>query len=174
MNFTRENARDSLSLPEKRPAAVFGGQLIGAYSAAFPSVSAETVIGAAGLPFPAPICTAILNTPETAQYLDGFAGHDVLFVFGDTIRQYTTDGEVAIPEDIASSLQNIFDFVCRSAGTLDEAGEHVIDLKAGKIGTHFDVNLLIGNRIGFPSPLLTTPKGVLDSLGLGSSRGTAP
>lgn len=173
MNFTRENAREALFLPEKRLVSVFGDKLTGAYSASFPTVSCGYVIGAAGLPYPAPICGVILNTPETARYLTAFAGKDVLFTFDGAIRQYTADGEINIPEQIVCVLQEIFNFVCKSAGTLSETGEHILDLKAGKIGTHFDANLLIGNRIGFPSPLLTTPKGAIDSLGHGSFRGTA-
>lgn len=56
-----------------------------------------------------------------------------------------------------------------SAGVLADNGDYIINLKADKIGTHFDANLLIGNRIGFKSPLLTTPKGAVDSLGRGCS-----
>ena len=173
MNFVRENARQALGKAEKKLAEVFGGLLTGAYSAAFASVNEKTVVGAAGLPFTAPIHVAILNTPETACYLEQFGETSHLFVYGDGVRHYTENGEVAVPGDIAKVLAGIYTSVCESAGVLADNGDHIINLKADKIGTHFDANLLIGNRIGFTSPLLTTPKGAIDSLGRGSFRGTA-
>ena len=173
MNFTRENARNALGAAEKKLVSVFGNKITGAYSAAFSSVAEDTVVGAAGLPFYAPIVVAMMNTADVACYLEDFSDKNSLFTFGETIRHETEDGEVTIPNVVYASLCAIYDEVCAGAGKLDENGDHIIDLKAGKIGTHFDVNLLIGNRIGFPSPLLTTPKGALDSLGRGSFRGTA-
>ena len=173
MNFTRENARNALGAAEKKLVSVFGGKLTGAYAAAFASVSEDTVVGAAGLPFYAPVVTAMMNTADVACYLDEYADKNNLFTFGEKITHETEDGEVAIPANIENTLSTIYKEVCGGAGMLAENGDHIIDLKSGKIGTHFDVNLLIGNRIGFPSPLLTTPKGALDSLGRGSFRGTA-
>ena len=173
MNFTRETARQALGKAEKKLAEVFGELLTGSYSAAFASVSEKTVIGAAGLPFAAPIHVAILNTPETACYLEQFGETSHLFVYGEGVRHYTESGEVEIPTEIAAMLEEIYTKVCESAGVLADNGDHIINLKADKIGTHFDANLLIGNRIGFKSPLLTTPKGAVDSLGRGSFRGTA-
>ncbi len=173
MNFRRENARQALGKAEKKLAQVFGELLTGAYSAAFTSVSESTVVGAAGLPFAAPVHVAILNTPETACYLAGFGETSHLFVFGENIRHYTEKGEIVVPKEIESVLADVYVRVCGSAGILNANGDHIIDLKADKIGTHFDANLLIGNRIGFKAPLLTTPKGAIDSLGRGSFRGTA-
>ena len=173
MNFTRENARNALGAAEKKLVSVFGDKIKGAYAASFTSVAEDTVVGAAGLPFYAPVVVSMMNTADVACYLDEYADKNNLFTFGETITHETEDGEVAIPEHIENALQAIYTEVCKGAGVLAENGDHIIDLKAGKIGTHFDVNLLIGNRIGFPSPLLTTPKGALDSLGRGSFRGTA-
>lgn len=173
MNFTRENARNALGAAEKKLVSVFGDKVKGAYAASFASVSEDTVVGAAGLPFYAPVVVSMMNTADVACYLDEYADKNSLFTFGETVTHETEDGMIEIPETIAASLKAIYKEVCEGAGTLAENGDHIIDLKAGKIGTHFDVNLLIGNRIGFPSPLLTTPKGALDSLGRGSFRGTA-
>ena len=173
MNFTRENARNALGAAEKKLVSVFGDKIKGAYAASFASVSEDTVVGAAGLPFYAPVVVSMMNTADVACYLDEYADKNSLFTFGETVTHETEDGMIEIPETIAASLKAIYKEVCEGAGTLAENGDHIIDLKAGKIGTHFDVNLLIGNRIGFPSPLLTTPKGALDSLGRGSFRGTA-
>ena len=173
MNFTRENARNVLGAAEKKLVSVFGDKVTGAYAAAFQSVDQKTVVGACNLPYYAPIVVAMMNTADVACYLEDFADKSSLFIFGDTIRHVTDDGEVQIPADICASLSAIYTEVIGGAGSLAENGDHIIDLNSGKIGTHFDVNLLIGNRIGFPSPLLTTPKGALDSLGRGSFRSTA-
>ena len=173
MIFTRENARNVLGAAEKHLISVFGDKVTGEYAASFTSVSGKTVVGACNLPYYAPIVVAMMNTAEVACYLENFEDKNSLFTFGETIRHETEDGEVQIPENISAVLAAIYKEVCEGAGTLAENGDHIIDLKAGKIGTHFDVNLLIGNRIGFPSPLLTTPKGALDSLGRGSFRSTA-
>lgn len=153
MEFTKETARGSLGLPEKKLCRLFGERITGAYCASYLSLSAEQVVGASGLPFYAPLSEHILNCPETARYLENFPEQSHLFVFGETIKHYTERGELPLPRDIEASLREQYDFLLGSAGMLDENGDHILDLKSEKIGTHFDVNLLIGNRIGFPSPL---------------------
>ena len=173
MEFTKETARGTLRLPEKELCRLFGERITGVYCASYLSLSTGQVVGASGLPFYAPLSERILNCPETARYLENFPGQSHLFVFGKTVKHYTERGELPLPHDIEASLWGQYDFLLGSAGLLDENGDHILDLKSEKVGTHFDVNLLIGNRIGFPSPLLTTPKGALDSLGRGSFRGTA-
>lgn len=62
-----------------------------------------------------------------------------------------------------------------AAGFIGEHGEHVIRLHGTSvdIGPHFDVNLLLGNRMGYPSPLISTPKAALDAFGRGSFRADA-
>lgn len=172
MKLTRETARACEEKPEDVLCKVFGSSVTGAFCASYLSLSGK-VIGAAGLPFYAPLSEYILNFPLTARYLESFSEQNSLFLFGDIVRHLTESVEAPLPAEIAEALCMLYASVCGSAGKLDENGDHLIDLKAGKIGTHFDVNLLIGNRIGFPSPLLTTPKGALDSLGRGSFRGTA-
>lgn len=173
MNFTRENARGHLKDAKESLCRVFGAYLTGGVDAVFPMASGETVLGAAGLPFDAPVCNYIRNHAVAGPYVGRFLEHNQLFVFGDSVRHYTEEGEMPLPDGVRTALLCVVSAVCESAGVLDENGDHILDLKAMKIGTHFDVNLLIGNRIGYPSPLLTTPKGALDSLGRGSFRGEA-
>ncbi len=173
MNFTRVNARTVLGAAEKKLAEIFGDKLEGAYAASFISADETAVFGAAGLPFAAPIAVKALNTPLVSQYLEAIPAENHLIVYGDSLHHYTENGEIAIPAEIDAALRTIYTDVCESHGKLDENGDHIIDLKQNKIGSHFDANLLIGNRIGFDSPLLTTPKGAIDSFGRGSFRGTA-
>ena len=61
------------------------------------------------------------------------------------------------------------------AGSIGEHGEHIIPLHGTSVdvGPHFDVNLLLGNRIGYDSPLVSTPKSALDAFGRGSFRADA-
>lgn len=172
MKLTRETARSQAEKPEDLLRKAFGSAVTGAFCASFFSLSGK-VVGAAGLPFYAPLSERILNFPLTARYLERFPLQNHLFCFGKTIRHLTEEGEAALPAEIAAALHELYASVCGSAGRLDKNGDLILDLKADKIGTHFDVNLLIGNRIGFPSPLLTTPKGALDSLGRGSFRAAA-
>lgn len=63
--------------------------------------------------------------------------------------------------------------VDRWAGTLNDRGEHTIDLRTPSPGPHFYVNLLMGNRIGYDYALQTTPKSVVDRFGRGSFRSHA-
>ncbi len=173
MNYTRVNARSVLGAADKKLCEIFADKLVGAYAASFISADESGVLGAAGLPFSAPIAVGALNTPVISQYLDTILAKHHLFVYGDPIRHYTENGEVSLPTEVAEALTEVYNNTCESAGRLDENGDHFIDLKQNKMGTHFDANLLIGNRIGFDSPLLTTPKGAIDSFGRGSFRGTA-
>ena len=173
MEFIKETARGSLGVPEKKLYRLFGERIAGAYCASYLSLSEGRVVGASGLPFYAPLSERILNHPETARYLERFSGENSLFVFEKTVKHFTENGEIALPCEIQTVLWELYHFLLGSAGVLDENGDHILDLRSERIGTHFDVNLLIGNRIGFSSPLLTTPKGALDSFGRGSFRGTA-
>ncbi len=174
MNYNRVNARSVLGEAEKRLVELFGDKLQGAYSASFINAAETAVFGAAGLPFAAPIAVKALNHHIVAYYLENLHANDHLIVYGEqTIHHYTEYGEIPLPKRVADAFSQIYTDVCESAGKLDENGDHLIDLKQNKIGSHFDANLLIGNRIGFDSPLLTTPKGAIDSLGRGSFRGTA-
>jgi hydroxymethylpyrimidine pyrophosphatase-like HAD family hydrolase len=114
MNFTRENARNVLGAAEKKLVSVFGEKVTGAYAAAFQSVDQKTVVGACNLPYYAPVVVAMMNTADIACYLEDFSEKSSLFIFGDTIRHLTEDGEVQLPENIAASLAAIYEEVCEA------------------------------------------------------------
>ena len=174
MVFTRENAREFKNAPMAKLQAVFGDRLFGDACATPTDTEALHVVGACGMEFYAPVSDYILNTPELFCYIASFGAANHLFAFdGGNVRHYTDDGEKLLPEDTAQALISVYETVMKSGGTIGSEGEHIIDLKGNKIGTHYDVNLLIGNRIGFEYPMLTTPKGALDSLGRGSFRAGA-
>jgi Cellobiose phosphorylase len=76
-------------------------------------------------------------------------------------------------EFLKEKIKSVFITFNNYGGYLDEEGNEVIDLKSKKIGPHYDVNLLLGDRIDYDEPLLTTPKSVVNSFGGGSFRGPA-
>lgn len=173
MVFIKENAREYENLPQKRLTELFSDMLIGEICATPLDTQCKKIVGACGMDFYAPVSDYLLNTPEIFAFTASF-DESALFVFHDGgVRFFTESGEKAMPADISSCALSVYDAVMKSGGRIGDDGEHIIDLKGEKIGTHFDVNLLIGNRIGFEAPMLTTPKGALDSLGRGSFRAGA-
>ena len=132
-------------------------------------------MGFSGLPFPAPVCSHLLNDRDLYGFFKGIKGSFLLFFRDEKIYLQTAKSPVCpkkLPENIAIKVKNVVDKVLQSPGCLNESGELIIDLKTYPVGPHYPVNLLLGNRKGYPNPLLTTPKSVLDSLGRGSFRGT--
>ena len=172
MNFTTECARAQTVTARERILEAFGQQE-GALDAEFFSGSRRDALGFAGLPFEAPLCARIMNRPAAAAYLTGFSGSQLLWLEGeDKVCHRTETGEQTVPDEVAAEILEVYRRVMSSPGTLNEKGELLLDLKACPVGPHYPVNLLLGNRAGYPYPLCTTPKSVLDALGRGSFRGT--
>ena len=171
MNLTREKARDRKPDIKENLKNTFGSR---AEKLTDAIISDGHMLGVCGLPFYAPICMMLENDELISQYLLGFAGKDNLFVFdGDVIAHFTPDGEAFLLDEVSERLAEIRSLAENARGILGEEGEHIIDLKAPKIGCHYDINLLIGNRTDFSDPMMTTPKSALDSLGRGSFRAGA-
>ena len=173
MHFSTEYARTQTITACERITETFGQQE-GALDAEFFSGSRKAALGFAGLPFEAPLCARLMNRPNVAAYFARFSGSQLLWLEGenDKICHMTETGEQAVPEDVASEVLTVYRRVMSSPGTLNEKGELLLDLKAYPVGPHYPVNLLLGSRAGYPYPLCTTPKSVLDALGHGSFRGT--
>lgn len=142
----------------------------------------KTVVGAAGMTFKVPIVAELLKYPEITRFVERLSGvnRSVLILgdpAGDLVEVKVADGatvvDVDLPKAVADSIARVFASASVWAGRLNERGEHEIDLRAPAPGPHFFVNLLLGNRIGFPKALQTTPKSVVDRLGRGSFRSHA-
>ena len=84
---------------------------------------------------------------------------------------YTEAGRQDLPADVLAAAESIRARMEKSPGELNEKGELILDLKNYPVGPHYPVNLLLGNREGYPMPLVSTPKSALDALGRGSFRG---
>lgn len=174
MHFTCVKSRDKANTPAQLLEAGFKRKLAGEFDAEFLDTSAEYAIGAEGLPFYMPVCLALVNSPEICDYLAGFGKCSHIFSFeGGSVRHFTPDGEKKPTDEVVKIAAGIMDRFTKSPGYIDADGAHVIDLMGEPVGSHFDVNLLLGNRVGFSNPLLTTPKAALDSFGRGSFRAAA-
>lgn len=171
MALTRENARDRMSSAHKDPKVVFGD------TAENITDLAETggrLLCVCGLRFYAPICMALENDELIANYLSEHRETDNLFSFSDaSVRFFSGKNEISLPEEISERLLAIASAVICARGRIGDGGEHIIDLKTPKIGCHYDINLLLGDRTDYPSPMMTTPKSAVDSLGRGSFRAGA-
>lgn len=126
----------------------------------------------------------IFTFPAIVGFLDAFGPPCSLLIHfksdrfkSDRIRLFLyRDGAVHeehIPDEIKNHLSGILEKSLRWAGSLNSAGEHHVDLDSPALGPHFNVNLLLGNRIGFSDSLQTTPKSVVDRYGGGSFRSHA-
>ena len=167
MYFKNETSRDQFKTPVERLREVFG-EVPGECDAEYLDTARERVFGVAALPMKAPVCMYLISDADVLDWIDTKDG-DILLTFGDTV---TCAGD-AVPAPVDAAVKKIVDEAIRGAGYINERGEHVIDLKGLQVGTHYTVNLLLGRRIGFDKPMLTTPKGSLDALGHGAVRAGA-
>lgn len=125
--------------------------------------------GFAGLPWRAPIMEYLLSDPVAAETVKD----NTLFVYSeDAFHCYGEEGERTLTEGEQDAVERIYTAIVKGPGELNEKGELVLDLKSCPVGPHYPVNLLLGNREGYPYPLCTTPKSALDALGRGSFRAT--
>ncbi|MBR6917811.1 MAG: glycosyl transferase [Clostridia bacterium] len=167
MYFRNETSRDSYKNPCERLREVFG-DIPDTVDAEYLDAGRGSVLGVCALPIKAPVCMYLLGNEKFLGWLDGKSG-DVLIKFGDP----STCGDEAIPADVSDVISKYVYEAVGGAGFVNERGEHVIDLKGLQVGTHYNVNLMLGNRIGFDKPMLTTPKGSLDAFGRGAVRAGA-
>ncbi|MNJ29325.1 N,N'-diacetylchitobiose phosphorylase [compost metagenome] len=149
--------------------------------ALFMDTTFNNVVGIAGLPFKAPVVLELLKDAAIAAFLkNGMIQYSSLLIMNQegTLQVLALDStgrliEIAMPAEISDGISEILVGINHWAGYVNEAGEHIIDLRTPSPGPHFHSNLLIGNRVGFPRPLQTTPKSVIDRLGGGSFRSHA-
>ena len=175
MNLSYEKSRDRYITAEEKTRNIFSlSQRDGICDAVYLDSEMKRTVAFLGLPYAAPICARFLSHAEACEFIEETAKDAYLFVFsayGLVLR--TKDGEEEIPENIYNAVVSSFSEIVCAKGELQDNGEHIIDLKMPRVGTHFDINLLLGCRIGFDEPLLTTPKASLDSFGRGAFRSAA-
>lgn len=178
MSYTIEKSRDTYKSAKERLCEVFGDAVTGMYDAEYTNALREEspVVGVCGFSANIPVCATIMNNSEVSSLLCSVDG-DVLFSCNMAEGQaviITSDGSKrALPPSAEREIFRIIRETEAAPGELDCNGDHIIDLTTPEISTHFRINLLLGNRIGFDNPLLTTPKSAVNALGCGSFRADA-
>ena len=167
MYFESERSRDKFVTSVERFKEIFSAAE-GYIDAEYMTADRSRVAGISALPINAPICNYVFGEKVVLDYIDSIDG-DVNFVYGNSV---TVNGE-AVPAEITELIKNAVNYAKAGAGYLNEKGEHVIDLKGAFVGTHYTVNLLLGCRVGFDKPMITTPKSALDAFGRGAFRASA-
>ncbi len=175
MRYTYEKSRDKYLTAEEKIRSVMGiSEKDGIIDAEFLSADKKRAVAFMGLTYPAPICLHLFSFPEFCSFTDSIPDDCCLFSFeGSDISLRTEKSSYEVPENIKKIIVSAFEDMICAKGSLNPAGEHIIDLKMPRVGTHFDVNLLLGCRVDSQEPLLTTPKASLDSFGRGAFRSAA-
>ena len=152
----------------------------GGVDAVFLDAGQQHVIAWSGLNPIRPLVRVAMSVPEVRLFVSDAlgAGSDGLFRDGEASLKFyrAVDGEIAeiaVPPFLQSKLREIRKASDEWVGCLTDDGDYVFDPRTPPPGTHFRANLLIGDRAGFPNPLLTTPKALIDEWGRGSSRSHA-
>ncbi len=173
MQFVSERARQQVC-----PAADFIRQLFGekacapTLDAAYLDARRTRAVGFVGLPYAAPICQHLLGERDVAAFIMARSGSLLFFLNGEVVTCETNEGLVEVPDAVVDAVKDTVTRIIAGAGVLGADGNFSLDLKAYPVSSHYAVNLLLGNRAGYPYPLCTTPKGAVDGLGRGSFRAT--
>ncbi len=171
MYFQTEQARTQTLTAKEVIGKSFAGQTGDAsLDAEFLSADRTAALGFLGLPYEAPVCAYLMNRPATAAYIARFDRDQAFRVEGERVLHLTGADETEVPADVAAEVLDVYRRVLASPGQLNDKGELLLDLKAYPVGLHYPVNLLLGDRAGYPYPLCTTPKSALDGFGRGSFR----
>ncbi len=151
-------------------------------NACFLDTSFTNTLAVTGLHFKTPIAIELLKNKKIFEFISSNTqeGQSLLFQY-DNINQRITvlsANEIGInrletSDELNLEVGNILHNASQWAGSINDKGEHEIELRTPSPGPHFNVNLLLGNRIGLPHALQTTPKSVVDRIGGGSFRSHA-
>ncbi len=168
MTFTTETSRSEAIQPLEKAKSVFADHLHGRSDAVFFSLDKTHVFAVTGMPMGMPAGRKLLADPEIGIYLKSLSS-DVLYDTEGTLIVNTK--ETAFPKELKKKADEILHRLYKAPGRLNGNGELEIDLLCDPIGTHYPVNLLLGNREESDDCLQSTPKSVLDHFGRGSFRG---
>ena len=173
MYYTIEQARTQRLTAQELIARLFPADTAkGAYDAEFLSADRTSALGFAGLPFEAPVCAHLLAAPAVNDWLAGKGSLLIVQEQNGTLRAMNEQGRVPLDAATAAEIAAVYARVMASVGIMNDRGEVTYDLKAYAVGPHYAVNLLLGDRMSYPHPLVSTPKSALDALGRGSFRAT--
>jgi len=169
MNITSEKAREAKK-PQDILSDIFGSNLaIGITDAVYLNKSNAVVFGVVGLSQFAPIASKLIHDRDVLEFIKSFST-SVLLKLSPKLELVTFKGEQKIPSKIISKIKKTIARVYASIGQVDDHGQQIIDLTTYSVGPHYNVNLLLGDRMDYEYPLFTTPKSALDAFGRGSFR----
>lgn len=137
------------------------------------SLEKNIILGISGVKKEIPVLQKLCSLEKIRLLLDTLKENDAAYL--DIEKAALINGKDTYPlgREVLAMIYNCISSFYDYGGSLNENGEHVINLKSPQIGPHFGVNLLLGDRSRLSSPLLTTPKSVVDEFGGGSFRGPA-
>ncbi|MBQ5554103.1 MAG: hypothetical protein IIU37_11035, partial [Erysipelotrichaceae bacterium] len=171
MNFNIETSRsqsiDALTCAKN----IFREHLHDHSDAIFTDARRDRIIAFSGSKYEAPICYHLVNDPIIYDYLNSFKEDVLINHDNDTFTIVHNGKKEVLDAKIADRVKAIYDTILLSPGIMNKNGEIEIDLKGYHIGSHYGVNLLLGDRSEYADCLQSTPKSVLDELGRGSFRG---
>lgn len=167
MYFRNEKSRDAYINAAEKLCQLFP-DAAGCIDAEYLLADRSRVVGISNLPIYVPVCHALMGNKDFLDYIDA-KNDSVHFVYGETV----TEGDRNVPENVNAVIKSAVAAAVNGVGHLNEKGEHIVDLKGDAVGTHFAINLLLGCRVGFETPMLTTPKAALDAFGRGAFRAGA-
>ena len=169
MNFTVETARRQQLTAVEFAEEIFSDRLSDVTDAIYLGADRKTVLAVTGLPYYIPVADALVND-RTLYRLFQDTRKNILLSLKDEYVLYKGNTRCKLNDVQNEHIRKIYENIRAGSGELNENGDLIIDLKAPHIGTHYSVNLLLGDREGFRDPLQTTPKSVLDRFGRGSFR----
>ncbi|MDO4501188.1 MAG: amylo-alpha-1,6-glucosidase [Erysipelotrichaceae bacterium] len=163
MNFKVETARKQSKEPFAFAREIFNQEV---NDALFLNYKKENIIACTGLKYNAPVLCHLVTDSRTSSLFNEEKNYFLDFSDGLSIN-----GSAELDSDIKEAIEQIVNRVVNSASTINENGEAIIDLKGYNVGSHYNVNLLLGERSAYADCLQSTPKAVLDHFGRGSFRG---
>ena len=169
MNFNIETSRRQSITAADRARQIFKEKIDDRSDAVFTDSSRKHVLCFSGLKYYAPVCMHIINEPYLYEKLSAF-DCDLLIEKNDETVLYDENGKIETDETFRNAVDAICEKILTSPGEIDENGNLTIDLKGYHIGSHYGVNLLLGDRSEYPDCLQATPKSVMDEFGRGSFR----
>lgn len=133
------------------------------------SLNPEKYVGIAGDFKTVPVLSKLREDSSFVSFIE--ENKESAFLF--TVHGETVESNVELPSFVKSSILKAIKQLDGYGGTLKEDGSLILNLKEEEVGPHYATNLLLGNRLGYKDPLLSTPKSVVGRFGEGSFRGPA-
>lgn len=137
------------------------------------SPNQQIIIGITQINKNIPVLQELFNKNGFINLANNLKKDDKVLILVEDKSYLVNKEKYSLSKELIDELNKTLKTFDNYGGNLNENGEHVIDLKSPFIGTHYGVNLLLGDRSKLTEPLLTTPKAVVDMYGGGSFRGPA-